>query len=291
MSRGLGDGAVFVASGSYTGNPTCLITDSTASNTVAFINQANTNIFGGSTPCLASGKGIFAPFQFSVGQNSPHTAFGILMPDLTGFYGTVGVPSHDNMTGIFNFGKSGINTPHHLITFYDSAPDQTEAFQDLSGYATRNRRTLQANDAGCGVYDEGYTSSIFCSSGSSISQYIDSSKLGGNNWKTRLTAKDFTFNVGIGPDGGGLKHKRIAGCATKAVQFSTCDVSVIWATGFADTNYTLTCSGDTVTSGVPQLQGVNILGPQKAESITVRTIALTAAAAKFATIDCIAIHD
>ncbi len=284
----LGDGAVFLAGGSYTGNPTCLITDSTASNTVAFINQANTNPGGGVSPCLASGKGIFAPFNFSIGQNSPQTTPGIIVPDMTGMAGTVGIAGHDNMTGIFNFARSGINTPHHLITYYDSAPDKTEAFQDASSYAARNRRTLQANDAGCGIFDGGLTSSIFCSAGSSISQYIDSSKLGGNNWKTRLTATDFTFNVGIGPDGSGFKHKRVGGCATSAVQFNTCDTTVIWTTAFADTNYTVTCTGDVIASGVPQIEGVTV---KAAASITVRTIALTAVAAKYTTLDCSATHD
>jgi hypothetical protein len=284
----VGDGAVFLASASYTGNPTCLITDSTASNTVAFINQANTNPGGGVTPCLASGKGIFAPFQFSFGQNSPQTAPGILMPDITGFAGTVGSPGHSNMTGIFNFARSGINAPHHLITYYDSAPDQTEASQDSSAYTTRNRRMLQANDAGCGIFDAGFTSSIFCSAGSSISQYIDSSNLGGNSWKTRLTAGDFTFNVGIGPDGAGFKHKRVAGCATGAAQFNTCDTIMNWTTAFADTNYTVTCTGDIVNSGVPQIEGLTV---KTAASITVRTIALTGAAAKFNMLDCAATHD
>jgi hypothetical protein len=287
----LGDGAVFVAGGSYTGNPTCLITDSTASNTVAFINQANTNPGGGVSPCLASGKGIFAPFYFSIGNNSPQTAPGIIIPDLTGIAGTVGALGHDNMTGIFNFAQSTINTPHHLITYYDSAPDQTEAFQDRSSYATRNRRTLQANDAGCGIFDGGLTSSIFCSAGSSISQYINSSKLGGNSWKTRLTSSDFTFNVGIGPDGSGFKHKRVAGCATGASQFSTCDATVTWGTPFADTDYTVTCTGDGVVSGVPQVEGVNISAVKAAASISVRTIALSPMSAKFMMLDCIATHD
>jgi hypothetical protein len=283
----IGDGAVFLAGGSYTGNPTCLITDSTTSNTVAFFNQANTNPQGGQSPCLASGKGVFAPFFVSMG-GSPQTTPGILIPDHTGFVDSLGVKGHDNMTGILNFAKSTIRTPHHLITYYDSAPDQTEAFQDRSGYATRNRRTLQANDAGCGVFDGGFTSSIFCSAGGSISQYIDSSNLGGNNWKTRLTSADFTFNVGIGPDGSGFKHRRVGGCPTRPTQFNTCDITVTWTTAFSDANYTVTCTGDGITSGVPQIEGITV---KAAASITVRTIALTAAVAKFATLDCSATHD
>lgn len=284
----VGTGAVFVAGGSYTGNPTCLITDSTASNTVAFINQANTNPGGGATPCLASGKGIYAPFSVSIGQNSPQISPGIIMPDITGFGGTLGVRGRDNITGIFNFARSTIDSPHHLITFYDSAPDQTEASQGSSSVSARNRRPLQANDAGCGIFDGGYSSSIFCSAGTSISQYIDSSKLGGKDWKTRLTAKDFTFNVGIGQDGAGFKHMRVAGCATSGVQLNACDTTVTWETAFSDASYTATCTGDVIASGVPQLGG---LTAKSATAITIRTIALTAAAAKFKTLDCIAVHD
>jgi len=88
-----------------------------------------------------------------------------------------------------------------------------------------------------------------------------------------------------------IQTKRVAGCATASAQFRTCDVTVTWTTAFVDTNYTVACTGDGVSSGVPQIEGVDISAAKGSASISVRTIALTAFAAGFSTIDCTAIHD
>lgn len=104
-------------------------------------------------------------------------------------------------------------------------------------------------------------------------------------------APNCTISSGLAADGGGFKHKRVAGCATGAAQFNSCDTTVTWTTGFADLNYTATCTGDVVTSGVPQVEGIDISAAKATGSITVRTIALTAVTAQFSTIDCIAVHD
>jgi hypothetical protein len=88
-----------------------------------------------------------------------------------------------------------------------------------------------------------------------------------------------------------IQTKRTSGCTTAASIGATCDTTVTWTTAFADTNYTATCSGDVVTSGVPLLEGIDISAAKAAASITVRTYALTAAAAQFTTIDCVAFHD
>jgi hypothetical protein len=63
-----------------------------------------------------------------------------------------------------------------------------------------------------------------------------------------LKAADTIFNVGIGNNGTGFKHKRgIAGCATSASAGAFCTTTFSWATPFADANYTVSCSGDGVT--------------------------------------------
>jgi hypothetical protein len=92
-------------------------------------------------------------------------------------------------------------------------------------------------------------------------------------------------------DAKGLQTQRTAGCQTGAATGETCDTTVIWSTPFADTNYTATCAGDAVVSGIPMVEGMNISAAQGAGSITVRTYALSAAAAQFKTIDCVAVHD
>jgi hypothetical protein len=69
------------------------------------------------------------------------------------------------------------------------------------------------------------------------------------------------------------------------------NVTVTWTTPFADANYTAQCTGDAMTGGVPEIEGIDISAAKTASVITVRTIALTAAAARFTTIDCMAMHD
>jgi len=88
-----------------------------------------------------------------------------------------------------------------------------------------------------------------------------------------------------------IQTKRIGGCTTGAAQFNTCDTTVTWTTAFADANYTATCTGDAAGGGVPQIEGISISAAKVGASITVRTIALTAVAASFTTIDCTALHD
>lgn len=84
---------------------------------------------------------------------------------------------------------------------------------------------------------------------------------------------------------------RVAGCATAGTLNATCDTTVTWTTPFADANYTVTCDGSVVTSGIPIVEGLNISTPQTAAAVTVRTLAVTASAAQFTTVGCVAIHD
>jgi len=88
-----------------------------------------------------------------------------------------------------------------------------------------------------------------------------------------------------------IQTKRVPGCATGSFSFDVCDRVVIWTTAFPDTSYTAVCTGNAVRRGVPEIEGINISAAKTASTITVRTIALTAAAAQFTTIDCTAVHD
>ncbi len=94
---------------------------------------------------------------------------------------------------------------------------------------------------------------------------------------------------GIDADGDGYKHKRgTAGCATAATIGATCTTTVTWDTTIADTNYSVSCWGVGTTSGVP-VNGAQ--ATKAAASIQHTTVALTAVAAQFVTVECKAVHD
>ena len=81
----------------------------------------------------------------------------------------------------------------------------------------------------------------------------------------------------------------VGGCATSASIGAVCSTTVTWTNTYLDTNYTTTgCIGVGITSGAPLIQGITT---KASGSVTVQTIALTAAAAQFTNIECSAIHD
>jgi hypothetical protein len=86
-----------------------------------------------------------------------------------------------------------------------------------------------------------------------------------------------------------IQTKRaVAGCATAASIGATCNTTITWITAFADTSYGAWCQGVGSTSGAPLIWQTSA---KVAASITVPTIALTAAAAQFTNIECVAVHD
>lgn len=95
-----------------------------------------------------------------------------------------------------------------------------------------------------------------------------------------------TINTGVS-QGSGHKHQRFGGlCTTGAVAGNNCTTAVTWTNAFADANYTVSCTGLT-SSNVPNLELESIAGA----GFTIRIFAVTAAAATYATVDCIADHD
>jgi hypothetical protein len=119
--------------------------------------------------------------------------------------------------------------------------------------------------------------------------YMDST----TNWPSFKPAGNTAYGfLGMaGSTAPAVQTKRVAGCATGAALGNTCDTTVTWTTSFPDTNYTVVCSGNGVTSGTPELVGVNVSGAQTAAAATVRTVNNSAAAAQFTLINCTAIHD
>lgn len=85
-----------------------------------------------------------------------------------------------------------------------------------------------------------------------------------------------------------IQTLRVAGCATAASLAATCTTVVTWPVAFPDANYTASCTGDLITSGVPGNGGFTA---KAAASVTFQTVSFTAAAAQYTTLDCYAIHD
>lgn len=97
-----------------------------------------------------------------------------------------------------------------------------------------------------------------------------------------------TVNTSVAENGSGLKHKRVAGCATGRVQVNSCFTTVNWETAFANSNYTVSCMGDGIVSGIPLNGGITA---KTSTFVVFRTVSLTNIAAQYGVIDCIAMHD
>ena len=59
-----------------------------------------------------------------------------------------------------------------------------------------------------------------------------------------------------GGAGANTQSKRVSGCATTGGPGATCTTTVTWSKPFADTNYTVACNGDVITSGTPLSGGL-----------------------------------
>lgn len=96
-------------------------------------------------------------------------------------------------------------------------------------------------------------------------------------------------NTSVSNNGTGLQHVRITpGCATAAAAGATCTTTITWPTAFANANYTVTCTGGGITSGIPVNGGFSGRGTT---SVNFITVAATAAAAQYSEVDCEAMHD
>jgi hypothetical protein len=86
-----------------------------------------------------------------------------------------------------------------------------------------------------------------------------------------------------------IQSKRAApGCTTAASVGATCSTTVTWTTAFPAASYSVSCEGDGAITNFPTMGSVTA---RTATTATVQTMALKAAAASFATIDCAAMHD
>lgn len=76
-------------------------------------------------------------------------------------------------------------------------------------------------------------------------------------------------------------------CTTAASIGAVCTNTVTWPATFADSSVTIACSGTSVSTGAPLLQTAVETSTSAA---TITTVALTAVAAKFASITCVGVH-
>lgn len=103
-----------------------------------------------------------------------------------------------------------------------------------------------------------------------------------------------TTNLGMNYNAtnGVYQSKRgVAGCTTGGAAGNSCasDITVTWGTAFADANYSVSCTG-TAPTNAPS--GIFVTtGTKLAATVHVNYFAITAAAASYATVDCIAVHD
>lgn len=96
--------------------------------------------------------------------------------------------------------------------------------------------------------------------------------------------------ITVGANGSGAVQvkRNVSACVTAASAGAVCNTTVTWPTAFPDANYTCTCNGAGIASGVPALGGVS---SKVAASCTIQVVAVTAVAAQFSTVECIAVHD
>lgn len=101
---------------------------------------------------------------------------------------------------------------------------------------------------------------------------------------------NIVLNTSIWQQGTGAKHIRAGSlCTTAPAAGAACTNVINWAgSAFANTNYSVVCMGDGITSGVPINGGITAKGTG---SITFQTVAATASAAQYAVVDCWAAHD
>lgn len=94
-----------------------------------------------------------------------------------------------------------------------------------------------------------------------------------------------TLNAGTGL----YETKRaVTGCATSASAGAACVTAVAWPITIGDSSYTANCQGNGAASGAPVIGAITA---KSATAVSVQTVAVTASAAQFTTIECKATHD
>jgi hypothetical protein len=91
-----------------------------------------------------------------------------------------------------------------------------------------------------------------------------------------------------GGSGSNTQSKRGSGCRTAPRSGATCTTTITWNHPFADTNYSVSCTGEGIASGIPLGGG---LVEKKRDSVSFRTVTATTEPARYANINCIGLHE
>jgi len=130
-------------------------------------------------------------------------------------------------------------------------------------------------------------------SGSAGAYLVNNSASGGTNVRfTQCGAQpcaivgEYSFKRPNAPQ----SVKGTTGCSTETTIGSQCStaITVTWPTAFTDANYTPMCAAGGAPTHEPSAP---FIASQTASAVTVNYYTLAASAAKWATIDCLAVHD
>lgn len=194
--------------------------------------------------------------------------------------GTVGVAGSGN--NLYTPGTSIFNdaTGNASISFAEPGFNSFQFF----------RGTLDITNGGYNLHETASPLSGFAGQetcyGDATAHMPKCSLNGGTAYISPLTGN----SAGTHSDSGFYQTASASGCTTAASIGGVCGTAttITWPVAFADANYKVTCIGSGAITNFPIIGSVTT---RIAASATVQTMALTAAAASFATIECTAVHN
>jgi len=294
--------------------PLATITDafggSVSNNIGSNFGQLTTDVTGRFAIGCTLGNSYQVQIQQSL-SNSPAVSYPFTCPGASNNpnYATLTVSGAANLNGGGNFSGTFSGTPTFsgLQTFNagltSAGPNTLNGGGTLGGTYVGNfffNGTMTIGSSGITPSVAGNAAlgsvtlpwnSIFLGSAANQNVQIFPSGLTANR---TATWPDISGGIGVSLNAvnGAYQSKRgVAGCTTAASIGGVCaaDITVTWPTAFSDTNYSVTCTGNTPTN-VPAAPFV-VSGTKLAATVHINYFAITAAAASYSTIDCIAVHD
>ena len=202
-----------------------------------------------------------------------------------------------NVGGVFgyNLGTLHATGPTQDFEAFLSKPAACDFFAGNGNHCHGffvDESTTNATNVGTAAQIAGITVKPFAGTGTPATAYgiwITGNPVGATGANYGFRNDGTSYFASVFNDAPGFKHKRgVAGCTTPARAGSVCTTTVAWTTAFADTHYTVTCSGNGVAKGVPLYAGTE---NKSAASVEVMTVNATGIAASFSDIECIAVHD
>lgn len=220
---------------------------------MCFRNSANS-----SNMCLkdSGSQGSFAEGML-MGANDNAIRSGLFLKDANDQVGAVG---HDNnrVVNILEYNPAGL-----LITIGDTS--ETSGGPTVGEDLAIQSNAIHSQHTGATEAQSGWLRMI---TGDKIC------------WRNSANSGDDCYSdVKLGEFG--------ASCTTAAAVGAVCNTAITWPSAFADANYTVTCTGEAIASGIPVVIAYTA---KAANGGNVTIAALTAAAAQFTTFACVGLH-